>query len=135
MTTPALGNGTSYARSVGALLRASPPVCTIENACNATALRALHRLVGIDISVDNGARSCVRYAVAGLQGSNWTGGPCFNATASYTVRSRADPSRAERVVGTINEARHIASPRDVGQTTDGPGADWLCLDDVTVEAR
>jgi len=126
-----LGNG-AFTPSLEKLL--SPNVCTIENACNATALRYLTEVLDVNISADESRRigNCVRYAVSNSQTSDWTGGPCFNATVSYMVQNRANASQTRKIVGTINEARYISSPHNMGQRVDEEGADWLCLDSVVI---
>eukprot|EP00927_Polykrikos_kofoidii_P049312 TRINITY_DN43386_c0_g1_i1.p1 TRINITY_DN43386_c0_g1~~TRINITY_DN43386_c0_g1_i1.p1 ORF type:complete len:590 (-),score=38.89 TRINITY_DN43386_c0_g1_i1:54-1721(-) len=128
-----LGNG-RYSSSLDDLLHGNTPVaaCTIENACNVTALRQLSQLIDITISANDASSQCVRYAVPGKQTAAPTGGPCFNASVAYTLQSRGNSSLSERVVGTINEARYIHFPRNVGQRWDEPDSRWLCLDSVVV---
>ena len=76
---------------------------------------------------------CAQYAIDSLQqASNYTGGPCFLATATYAVQSKADPSQRRTVVGTVDEARHIAFAQPIGQRWDDDDAQWLCLQQVEV---
>lgn len=142
LTDVRLGNGT-YAQKLDLLLL-DPPIapssaCTIENACNATALRQLEPFLRLRVSADTSdAGKCVRYAVDDRQTASYTGGPCFHATVAYKVRSKGDASLEALVVGRISEARHITFPRgDVGQNWDDSNSSWLCLDDgvVVVPAR
>ncbi|CAK0881414.1 unnamed protein product [Prorocentrum cordatum] len=103
LTNVSLGNG-SYSTSVARLL--SPDACTIENACNATALQQALQHVSLKVDAAEGEKAggCARYAVGAWQTPNWTGGPCFSASVEYVVRNRADPAESRTVAGTINEA-------------------------------
>lgn len=130
LTNATLGNG-AYTPSLPQLL--SPAVCTIANACNVTALALAASVVSVEISAQEGHRgNCVQYAVEGLQGSNWTGGPCFNASVAYTVQSKTNASKVAHVRGTINEARFLSFGANVGQRWNEADSEWQCLDDVAV---
>jgi len=112
----------------------SPDACTIENACNATALQQALQHVSLKVDAAEGEKAggCARYAVGAWQTPNWTGGPCFSASVEYVVRNRADPAESRTVAGTINEARHMHFAASVGQRWDGADSGWLCLDGVDV---
>lgn len=127
---PDFGNG-AFTSNLAELL--NPRVCSISNACNASALQQALEYVDLAIHARDEARSgnCVRYAIPNVQNSSWTGGPCFDAHVSYTIQRRGDPMKRRLIRGSISEARLMSSP-DVGQRWNDPDADWLCLDEVEV---
>ncbi|CAE7249140.1 CODM [Symbiodinium pilosum] len=84
----------------------SPASCDISNACNASALVKALNYVDINIYADDGKRTgtCVRYEIPGVQNSSSTGGPCFTAFATYTIRKKGDPTKTRKIRGSISEA-------------------------------
>merc|ERR1712190_274980 len=124
------GNGT-YTNNLETLLL--PQICTIDNACNSSALSLLKDEVHIEISSQTGKTGqCAQYAVGKWQTPDWTGGPCFNVSVAYTVQSRTDKTKSKRIKGMINEAGHISFDENVGQRTNEPDSSWLCLEEVDV---
>ncbi|CAE7240780.1 CODM [Symbiodinium sp. CCMP2456] len=121
----------SFTSKIGDLL--SVATCDISNACNVSTLVDALSYVDISIYADDGKRTgeCVRYAIPGMQNSSSTGGPCFTAFVTYTIRSKGDPTKTKNIEASINEARLMSQP-EVGQRWDSPDADWLCLETVDV---
>eukprot|EP01063_Lacrimia_lanifica_P030080 TRINITY_DN4725_c0_g1_i1.p1 TRINITY_DN4725_c0_g1~~TRINITY_DN4725_c0_g1_i1.p1 ORF type:complete len:546 (+),score=181.64 TRINITY_DN4725_c0_g1_i1:55-1692(+) len=130
LTNVAKGNG-AYAASVDKLL--DPAVCTIDNACNATALAAAMVHMHVEITADEHVTTghCAQYAIGTRQIANWTGGPCFTARVSYTVTGKRGEG-ARQVSASIDEARLLKADKEVGQQWNADEADWLCLDNVAV---
>merc|ERR1712192_11344 len=118
-----------YTSSLTELLTDS--YCKVDDACDMQAMVIVQKYVHIKVDM-GGAHSCAKYATASNSTTDFTGGPCFTATAVYSVQSKADASKSRTVIAKIDEARHINYDVEVGQSWNDVDSDWLCLDSVQV---